>query len=229
MLSYIIQGIFYGFAAAVQPGPFQTYIISQTLIHGKERTLPSVLAPLISDGPIILMVMLILTRLPLLLVILLRVVGGLYIGGLAVGALRAYKALNAGSPQTALANHRGLLKAVIVNMLNPSVYLYWSLVTGPILVIGWREAHAKGIGFLMGFYLTVIVALACIVMLSDASGRIGPAANRKLRFIAAVTLFGFGLYQVGMGMLGYLEMHRCLYGQFVLPSVERLDGGQDWK
>ena len=34
MLSYLIFGITYAFAAAVQPGPFQTYIISQTLNRG---------------------------------------------------------------------------------------------------------------------------------------------------------------------------------------------------
>jgi threonine/homoserine/homoserine lactone efflux protein len=34
MLLYLLQGITYGFAAAVQPGPLQTYLISQTLRNG---------------------------------------------------------------------------------------------------------------------------------------------------------------------------------------------------
>jgi hypothetical protein len=34
MWLYILQGIGFGFAAAAQPGPFQTYLISQTLLTG---------------------------------------------------------------------------------------------------------------------------------------------------------------------------------------------------
>jgi threonine/homoserine/homoserine lactone efflux protein len=53
MWLYILQGIGYGFAAAAQPGPFQTYLISQTLIKGWKPTLPAAFAPFLSDGPII--------------------------------------------------------------------------------------------------------------------------------------------------------------------------------
>jgi len=62
MLVYVMQGIGYGFAAAVQPGPFQTYITAQTLSSGWRNTLPAALAPLISDGPIIALVLLVLIR-----------------------------------------------------------------------------------------------------------------------------------------------------------------------
>ena len=55
MWFYIAQGLVYGFAAAAQPGPLQTYIISQAVARGWKRALPTALAPLISDGPIILL------------------------------------------------------------------------------------------------------------------------------------------------------------------------------
>ena len=64
MLAYLLQGLGYGFAAAVQPGPFQTYVMSQALERGWRRALPAALAPLISDGPIIALTLLVLTRLP---------------------------------------------------------------------------------------------------------------------------------------------------------------------
>ena len=64
MWLYIVQGIGYGLAAAAQPGPFQTYLISQTLIKGGKRTLPAALAPLLSDGPIIALCLLVLSQLP---------------------------------------------------------------------------------------------------------------------------------------------------------------------
>jgi threonine/homoserine/homoserine lactone efflux protein len=64
MWAYLLQGIGYGFAAAVQPGPFQTYLISQTLSNGWRQTLPAALAPLISDGPIIILTLVVLSHVP---------------------------------------------------------------------------------------------------------------------------------------------------------------------
>ena len=64
MIAYLILGATYAFAAAVQPGPLQTYLIAQTLRNGWRRTLPAALSPVMSDGPVILLVLLVLTRLP---------------------------------------------------------------------------------------------------------------------------------------------------------------------
>ena len=64
MWIYLIQGVGYGLIAASQPGPFQTYLISQTLARGWKQTLPAALAPLISDGPIILICIFILSQVP---------------------------------------------------------------------------------------------------------------------------------------------------------------------
>jgi threonine/homoserine/homoserine lactone efflux protein len=57
MLTHALIGATYAFAAAVQPGPFQTYLIASTMTRGWRRTAPAVLAPLLSDIPIIAIVM----------------------------------------------------------------------------------------------------------------------------------------------------------------------------
>ena len=62
MYTYLLFGITYAFAAAVQPGPLQTYIISQTIKKGWRSTLPASFAPVISDGPIILSVLFLLSN-----------------------------------------------------------------------------------------------------------------------------------------------------------------------
>ena len=64
MLAYVVQGIVYGLTASVQPGPFQTYVMSQALSRGWRRTLPAAFAPLLSDGPIIVGVLLLLRQVP---------------------------------------------------------------------------------------------------------------------------------------------------------------------
>ena len=205
MWVYVIQGITYGFAAAVQPGPLQTYLISQTLNNGWRRTLPAVLAPLISDGPIIVLVLLVLTQVPAWFVQFLQVAGGLFVLYLAFNALQAWRTFDAQKMVAAHPPRQSVLRAALVNILNPAPYIFWSLVTGPILLMGWREAPANGIGLLAGFYLTLIASLAGIIVLFTSARRLGPGVTRALVGISGVALAGFGLYQLWLGTLARLH------------------------
>ncbi|MCX7707869.1 MAG: hypothetical protein N2204_07660, partial [Anaerolineae bacterium] len=90
-LAYLLQGAGFGLAAAAQPGPFMAYLIGQTLAHGWRRTLPAALAPLISDGPIIALMLLVLTRLPDSFRVALYLAGGVFILYLAHGAYRNWR------------------------------------------------------------------------------------------------------------------------------------------
>jgi len=77
MLAYLIPGITYGFAAAVTPGPLTTYLISQALNNGWRRTLLGAFAPLVSDGPIALLVLLALSQVSTSFIQFLRLQGRL--------------------------------------------------------------------------------------------------------------------------------------------------------
>ena len=137
MVSYLMTGVTYAFAAAVQPGPFQAYLVSSTLAHGFRRTLPAVFAPLLSDVPIVCLVLLVLTQVPPLAVDLLKVGGGVFLLYLAFGAIaacRTYQQARPGEPAPATQTVRN---AALVNLLNPKPYLGWSLVMGPALLGAW--------------------------------------------------------------------------------------------
>jgi threonine/homoserine/homoserine lactone efflux protein len=203
MLTYIIQGVTYGLAAGAQPGPFQTYLISQTLMQGWRRTLPMVAAPLLSDGPILVLVLLILSHVPAWWVQLLEFAGGAFVIYLAVGAWQSWRK-HGTIPETASpSTRRSVFQAALVNLLNPSPYLFWSLVTGPILLTGWRETPANGIGMLAGFYFTMVTACAAIIMLFAMANQMGVKMARGLQLISALALGGFGLYHIGLGVWGY--------------------------
>jgi len=199
MLPYLILGIAYAFAAAVQPGPLQTYLISQTLSHGWRRTLPAAFSPLISDGPIILLVLLVLTRVPAWMVQALRLAGGVFVLYLAWGALKAWRACDA--PHTAPAPS-SLLRAALVNVLNPNPYISWSLVLGPLLLKAWRETPAHGIALLAGFYGTMVLALAATIALFAAARNLGPRVTRVLIALSVVALACFGCYLLFSGAGG---------------------------
>lgn len=204
MLGYVIQGIGYGFAAAVQPGPFQTYLVSQTLTRGWRRALPVALAPLVSDGPIVALVLLVLSQIPIAVQRFLYIAGGLFVLYLARNAFRAWRDFDVAAPAAVQSDRRNVLEAALVNALNPGPYLYWSLVAGPIFLAGWREAPTTGIGFLVGFYVAIVVTLAGLVLLFGTARQLGPKVTRALLGISAVALVGFGLYQLWLGISGWI-------------------------
>jgi len=202
VVSIIVLGMGYGFAAAVQPGPFQTYLISQSLRQGWRRTLPASLAPLLSDGPIILLAILVLSQLPATWERALQVAGGLYVLYLAWGAFRAWREQGMqGAEDVTVRGDHGLVKAALTNALSPGPYLFWGMVTGPILLQGWREAPIRGVGFLLGFYGAMIASLAVLIAAFSSARRLGPRVTRVLVGLSALALLGFGLLQLAQGVL----------------------------
>lgn len=200
MWLYIVQGIGYGFAAAVQPGPFQTYLISQTLTRGWKHTLPAALAPLLSDGPIIALCLFVLSQVPFWFQRFLYIAGGLFILYLAYGAYKAWKEFDSNVPASKPETQQSVLKAALMNALSPGPYIYWSLVTGPILLKGWRETPWNGVSFLAGFYATIISSLLLLILVFGTAARLGPKVNRILLGISAIALFCFGVYQLWSGV-----------------------------
>ena len=200
MWLYLLQGIGYGLAAASQPGPFQTYLISQTLTRGWKRTLPAALAPLVSDGPIILICVLVLSQVPAWMQRILYIAGGLFILYLAYGTYNSWKNFDSRLPSVETGTQQSILKAALMNALSPGPYIFWTLVTGPILLKGWRETPVNGIGFLIGFYVTLISSLAALILIFGTAAKLGPKFNRMLLGISAIALTCFGLYQLWLGI-----------------------------
>lgn len=151
IINYLIFGITYAFACIAQPRPFQAFLFSQSITNGWRKTIPLVFAPLLSDLPVILLVLLVLTNVPHEVLQVLQIGGGLFLLYL---AYHAYKAWRTFTPNTSedIAPQFTFLKAVLVNLLNPNPYLAWSLIMGPLLIKGWNEAPANGIVLLAGFY-----------------------------------------------------------------------------
>jgi len=200
---YIVQGIVYGFSAAVQPGPFQTYLISQALSQGWKRTLPAALAPLVSDGPIIVLCLLVLSQVPIWFQRILYIAGGLFILYLAYNAYRSWRNFDSNLPKEEdVQTKQSVLKAALMNALGPGPYIYWSLITGPILLASWRETPIYGIGFLAGFYVISILGYATLIFMFSTTQKLGPRVNRKLLGVSVIALFCFGIYQLWLGMVG---------------------------
>ncbi len=200
MLSYLFFGISYAFAAGVQPGPLQTYFISQTLKNGWKKTVPAALAPVISDIPIVILVLFILRSFPDSFAYYLRLVGGFFLIYLAYKAFTSWRNYIANQELTKNSGKQTLYGAIAVNLLNPNPYLGWSLILGPLFLEGWKVAPVNGIALVSGFYLTLVLTMSGTIILFALTRKLGPKIIKILLGLSALVLLLFGIYQIWLGI-----------------------------
>ncbi len=202
MSIYLLQGLVLGFAAAVQPGPLMAFMVTQTLAHGFRKTWMMAFAPLISDGPIIALALLVLVQMPAWLQRGLNAASGIFILYLAWSAFRQWRHFISPEQVAAPTGQQGIVKAALMNALNPMPYIYWSLVTGPILMAGWRESPALGLTFILSFYFVFISGLFAILAIFSAARGLGSRVSRAMLGISVLTLAGFGVLQLSRALMG---------------------------
>jgi threonine/homoserine/homoserine lactone efflux protein len=199
MWAYLITGITYGFAAAVSPGPLSMFLMSQAVARGWKKTLPAAFSPLLTDGPVAILVVTVLSRIPPALILYLRVLGGGLILYLALGAWRTWRSFKAEDPAANQAAGNSLLKAVLINWLNPNLYIGWSVIMGPIVLSGWRRSPSGGAAVVFGFYVTIVSVMIGMIFLFAAAKNLGPSVQKNLIGLSSIALAGLGIYQLWLG------------------------------
>lgn len=201
-LTYLLQGAALGFAAALTPGSFQTYLISESLAGGWRRGAPVAFAPLISDLPIILLSLFVLNQLPENFLNVISLAGGvfaLYLAWRLWGNWRKGGELeDAGSEFSSGSLRRG----VIANFLTPGPYLFWALVSGPILLTALRQSITFGAAFILGFYGVFILSLLGIALIFSQARRLGPRVVHILLLVSIIILVIFAGLLIRQGIFG---------------------------
>ncbi len=194
-----VEGAALGFSAAAQPGPLQAYLLAQSARNGAARTLPVALVPLVTDPPLIAIVLVVLAQVPAGFVHGLGIAGGALVVWLGVGALRASRAAPPGARAPAPA---GFVRALLVNFTNPNAWLWWSVAAGPILVSAWRASPWRAVAFLGGFYLLLVGGNLAFVLLAARIARAGPGVARALGVASGLALVAFGAWRIAKGLAG---------------------------
>ena len=174
-------------------GTLMAYLINRTLQSGWKRTLPAVFAPLISDGPIAVLCLLILGNLPPHFLQYVRIAGGVFILYLSFRAGMSWKKGRRNPAVAEVSTGRTLFDATVVNFLNPGPYLGWSLVIGPLFLEGWKHQAAYGFSVLAGFYLTMFLFTILIIVLFELARDRGPRVQQILLGLSALFLAMFGV------------------------------------
>lgn len=197
MLEYVLIGLGYAFAAAVQPGPFQAFLFSRVAERGWRATLPAVLAPVVSDGPIAVLALVVLKELPRVWLRGLQGAGGLLLLYLAFTSLRAWKTPpDANRDAGATAKPKTLAEAVMVNLLNPNPYLGWSLILGPLVLKAWSQSPSNAVALVVSFYAAIVVLQGALVILFGTASFLTPKMQRRLVLVSALLLAALGVYQL---------------------------------
>jgi threonine/homoserine/homoserine lactone efflux protein len=203
MINYLIFGISFSLACVVQPGPFQAFLFSQSITNGWRKTIPLAFAPLMSDVPIIILVLLVLTNIPNEIIHALQCAGGVFLLYLAFNAYKTWRHFYQSGKQN-ISSQQNFFKAVLVNLLNPGPYLGWSLVMGPMLIKGWTANPINGIVLLIGFYSSMIIYSTVMIVLFAATGNLGPKVSRISIGVSVIALVIFGFYQLWSGITAFL-------------------------
>jgi threonine/homoserine/homoserine lactone efflux protein len=206
LIGTLLVGISYALSAGLQPGPLQAFFIAKVAESGWRRTLPAAFAPLVSDGPIALISILLLSSLPTSFRSWLQLAGGILLLVFAWSAFRntrREKPLSSSDPGSA---PKTIGQAALINLLNPNPYLGWSLVMGPAVISAWEAGPGMALALLLSFYITMISTSLLLIYLIGQALLIGPGARRTLSLVSGLLLVGLGLYFLTMAGKTLLEI-----------------------
>jgi threonine/homoserine/homoserine lactone efflux protein len=154
MVTFLTTGIILGLSAGIAPGPILALVISETLNHDKWAGIKVALAPIITDLPIIILTLFILSKLSGFNTILgiISLLGGcfiLYLGFESMGTKGMSIQLGNSKP-------RSLQKGIVVNLLSPHPYLFWISVGGPLTVKALQQSIVSAAAFIISFYVLLV-------------------------------------------------------------------------
>ncbi len=167
MIQYLTIGIILGLSAGISPGPLQTLVISETLQHGVKSGIKVALAPVVSDLPIILLTIFLLSKLNNFHFILgvLSLAGGAFILSVGIAGVRT-----AGIKlDLSKAESKSVAKGVLTNVLSPYPYLFWLSVGAPIVTQAFNHSVSGALSFILGFYLCLVGSKILLAMLVGRS------------------------------------------------------------
>ncbi|MBP1610247.1 MAG: rane protein, LysE superfamily [Acidobacteria bacterium] len=204
MIYYLTVGTVLGLSAGLSPGPLLTLLISETLQHNIQSGVRVALAPIITDLPIIMLTLLVLSKLSGFhnLLGIISLAGGLFILAMGYESMRT-KGIELSTQES---GPKSLTKGVLANALNPHPYLFWFSVGAPTMAKAMSLNISALLVFMISFYTFLVgskILLAILIGKSKSfmSGRVYIYTMRFLGILMvllAVVLFHDGLKLLGL-------------------------------
>ncbi len=161
------MGAVFGLTAGISPGPLLTLVISETLRHNKSEGVKIAIAPLITDIPIVLLTIFILSKMASfdMVIGIISILGGIFIAYLGYDSIRS-KGIEIEIQNLKL---KSIRKGIIVNILSPHPYIFWLMVGAPITIRAYQASPAAAFAFIIAFYVLLVGSKISIAMVVDRS------------------------------------------------------------
>ena len=204
---YLSFGLVMGVTAGLAPGPLLTLVVSETLQHGISAGVKIALAPIISDAPIVIAILLVMGQVSNFndFVGVLSLLGGFYVLYIAYDSARFKESTN----HNAGARTKSITKGVLANVLSPHPYLFWLAVGAPTIIKSASVSSIAPALFIAGFYLPLVGSK---VLLAFLVGKYRDVLNGKwykniMRFLSLLlVVFAAFLFIDGLKLLELYEI-----------------------
>lgn len=166
-ITFLTMGAVFGLAAGISPGPLLTLVISETLRHNKREGIKIAVAPLITDIPIVLLTIFILSKMLHSDIVLgfISILGGIFIAYLGIDSIRS-KGIETDVQDLKL---KSIRKGIIVNILSPHPYIFWLMVGAPITLKAYQASPLAAFAFIITFYVLLVGSKISIALVVDRS------------------------------------------------------------
>jgi threonine/homoserine/homoserine lactone efflux protein len=198
-IEFLAMGSFLGLAAGTSPGPLLAVTISETLQHGKWEGIKVAVSPLITDLPIILSVLFVLSHLTGYdsIIGIIAFFGAAYLIYSGIESLK----IKTDSVELNVEKKDALKKGIIVNFGNPHPYVFWFSIGGPIIFKSLSTHVSATILFILGFYTFLVGSKVVVALIVEKSKSF---INSKYYFsiirILGIAQIVFGLTFVKVGL-----------------------------
>jgi threonine/homoserine/homoserine lactone efflux protein len=166
-LAYLLPGLALGLSAGISPGPLLTLVMTQTLKHGVREGVKVSLAPLATDLPIIIVALFILDRLTTLDPVL----GAISLFGAGYLIYLGYESVmfKGDMPADQAEAPHSIRKGIVANFLNPSPYMFWFSIGGPLMLKAFKVGPFAAALFIVPFYLLLVGAKCGVALVAGRS------------------------------------------------------------
>jgi len=132
---------------------------------------------------------------------LISIIGGLFLVYLAYSSFVADKI----DTDAQTDDPRSFGKGTLVNLFNPSPYVFWLTVGAPTVVAAWAQSPTKAAWFIAGFYACLIGGKMSLAVIAARSRQwlTGKAYGYVMRILGVLLLaLALMLFRDGLGFLG---------------------------
>ena len=204
-MSYLITGMVFGLSGGLSPGPLLALVISESLRYGVKSGIKVAIAPVLTDLPIVLSTIYIVSRVSGADTILgiLSLAGSVFIFYMAWESL----VFRGTAIEVDGAKPQSLRKGVIANVLNPHPYLFWMSVGAPTVIRAAESNAAYVILFVSGLYVCLLGTKISVALIAGKSRRFlkSNIYIYLMRFMGVVLMaFALIFLHEGLKLLGLL-------------------------